>query len=170
MSLIKERMCNHIINDVSLNALARRLAASDTSDLIQELALIVCEKDDEELIKIDNYFNFWCVRVMINMTGTRGNFTKLYRGQSIDADDAIFDSSLEYEDGVGYLSDIVYECLDDIYGKGKGDPNKNFYRRELFKLYLKLGSLRKVEKEVGINYSSVYNTVKEVKQTIIEKL
>ena len=157
---MKERLCLHLIKDPSLNSLAFRLAGEDKNDLIQELALIICEKTDNELVRISDYFNFWCVRVMINMTGTRGNFTKQYRTPFIDVNDLNFDSLVEYDGNIDEILDRVDEILKSTY----------WYKRELFKLYVECGSLRKVQGEVGINYSSVYNTVREVKQTIIDKL
>lgn len=160
MSSIKERMCNHVINDVSLNTLARRLAAADRLDLIQELALIICEKDDNELSKIEGYFNFWCVRVMINMTGNTGGFAKKYRPKQIQPDDARFDFELEYDHSLDETLSKVDSILSGLY----------WYKRELFKLYVQCGSFRKVQKEVGINYLSTYHTVKEVITEIKEKI
>ena len=157
---MKERLCNQVLNDPSLNSLAYRLVGEDRADLIQELALIICEKEDSELEKLSQYFNFWCVRVMINMTGARGNFTKLYSKKYINVEDLNFDSEQEYDDSIDELLDRVEDILKGVY----------WYKRDLFKLYVQCGSLRKVEGEVGINYSSVYNTVREVKQTIKDKL
>jgi hypothetical protein len=157
---VKERLCNQVLNDHSLNSLAYRLVGEDRDDLIQELALIICEKEDKELEKLSQYFNFWCVRVMINMTGARGNFTKLYSKKYINVEDLNFDSLVEYDGNIDEILDRVDEILKSTY----------WYKRELFKLYVECGSLRKVQGAVGINYSSVYNTVREVKQTIIDKL
>lgn len=157
---MKEELCRKLVNDKSLNSLAYRLAGEDKKDLIQELALIICEKEDKELKKIAEYFSFWCVRVMINMTGARGNFTKKYSNAYINYEDAIFDYKQEYDADL----DVVIDAIEDILDGMK------WYKRDLFKLYLECGSFRKVEKEVGIDHSSVYLTVKEVKQTIKDKL
>jgi hypothetical protein len=46
--------------------------------------------------------------------------------------------------------------------KGSGFP----YRTELFKLYLQMGSTRKVQDNVGVNYCSVSKTVKQIKEQI----
>ena len=67
---------------------------------------------------------------------------------------------MEYDGKIDELLDRIDEILEDTY----------WYKRELFKLYIECGSLRKVESAVGINYSSVYNTVREVKQNIKDKL
>jgi len=153
-------MCRHILNDPSLNSLAYRLAGKDKDDLIQELALLICEKTDEELSKVSEYFNFWCVRVMINMTGARGSFTKQYKTKYINPEDVNFNYGLEYDASIDDMLDRVDDILEGVY----------WYKRELFKLYVECGSYRKVEKEVGINYLSVFHTVKDVKQKIKKRL
>lgn len=157
-------MCKHIITDPSLGSLAYRLAGNNKADLLQELSLIVCEKDEKELQKIDSYFNFWCVRTMINMAGKRGSFTKLYSREQPNAEDINFEH--EYD----YTVDEQIERLHEVFDYIKKQSPNGWYKRDLFKLYVECGSLRKVEKEVGINYSSVYNTVKEVKEIIKDKL
>jgi hypothetical protein len=108
---VKERLCNQVLNDPSLNSLAYRLVGEDRADLIQELALIICEKDDSELEKLSQYFNFWCVRVMINMTGARGNFTKLYSKKYINVEDLNFDSEQDYDESIDELLDKVEDIL-----------------------------------------------------------
>ena len=157
---MKETLCNHLLTDPSLNSLAYRLAGDDKADLMQEMALLILEESDEKIEKIANYFNFWCVRVMINITGKRGSFTKKYSKKYINAEDWYFDSQQDYDNE----TDEVLEKVDDIL------KHVYWYKRDLFKLYLECGSLRKVEAEVGIPFVSVYNTVKEVKKTIKESL
>ena len=157
---MKESLCKHLLNDQSLNSLAFRLAGENKDDLIQEMALLILEEPEEKIEKIANYFNFWCVRVMINITGKRGSFTKKYNKQFVNAEDWYFDSEQEYDKDTDEVLDKVDEILKHVY----------WYKRDLFKLYLECGSLRKVEAEVGIPFVSVYNTVKEVKKTIKEQL
>jgi hypothetical protein len=157
---VKERFCNHILNDHSLNSLAYRLAGEDKEDLKQELALIVCEKTEQELEKMEGYFNFWCVRVMINITGSCGSFTKIFTQPKLNTEDAIFDQQLEYDHYTDERLNEVDNALQDFH----------WYKRELFKLYIECGSFRKVEEAVGIDHSSVYKTVTEVKKTIKERI
>jgi len=157
---VKDKLCRYIINDPSLNSLAYRLAGKDKDDLMQELCLIVCQKEDSELEKMSSYFDFWCVRVMINITGSCGSFTKLFRQPKVNIEDAIFDQQLEYDHYTDELLNEVDNALQDVY----------WYKRELFKLYIECGSFRKVEAAVGINHSSVFQTVTEVKKTIKERI
>tara|TARA_R110001606_G_scaffold204006_1_gene352047 strand:- start:2636 stop:3058 length:423 start_codon:yes stop_codon:yes gene_type:complete len=140
--------------------LAYRLAGANKKDLLQEVALIICEEEDSKLERISEYFNFWCVRVMINITGKRGSFTKLYNPPRLNKEDVNFDRNLEYNGDIDEMLDRVDKALEGVY----------WYKRELFKLYVECGSFRKVEKEVGINYLSVFHTVKDVKNRLKDKL
>lgn len=153
-------MCLHIISDPSLKSLAYNLASKDRQDLLQELALIVCEKSDDELEKIHGYFNFWCVRTMINMCGKRGNFTKKYSDKYPDINELRFTAELEYDPSKDDMLEKVNEILEGVY----------WYKRDLFKLYFELGTYRAVEDDVDIDHVSVYNTVKDVEKHIKENL
>ena len=159
---VKERLCTQLMNDPSLNSLAYRLAGNDKTDLMQEVALLICEKTDSELHRIESYFSFWCVRVMINMTGKRGEFTKKYRNKYIDADDWHFETMQDYD----HDEDEMIRKVDEVLN----DASIHWYKRDMFRLYCECGSLRKVEKEVGIPFVSVFNTVKEMREIIKERL
>ena len=153
-------MCRHIVTDPSLKSLAYNLVEKNKEDLLQELALIVCEKTDKELENIHSYFNFWCVRTMINMCGKRGNFTKLYSTKAPDANELRFEYELEYDPSKDDMLDKVNDILEGVH----------WYKRDLFKLYYELGNYRAVEADVKIDHVSVYNTVRDVKNHIKENL
>lgn len=164
-------MCKHVITDQSLKSLAYNLVVKVNNgrelsivplreDLLQELALIICEKTEDELAKIHGYFNFWCVRTLINMCGKRGNFTKKYAIKDLNYEDAKFDIESEYDGKVDETLDKLDKILTGVH----------WYKRDLFKLYLECGTFRAVEDEVGINYVSVYHTIKDVKKHIIASL
>lgn len=163
---MKEKLCRQILKDPSLNSLAYRLAGDDKKDLLQELALIICEKEEQELEKISNYFNFWCVRVLINMTGNNGNFSKKYRAVRYNYEDVNFNIKQDYDHSI----DDLIEKVEGILAEIATEDSRGWYKKLLFQVYLECGSLRKVEQEVGIDHSSVYLTVKEVKEKIINRL
>ena len=163
---VKEKLCRQILKDPSLNSLAYRLAGENKKDLLQELALIICEKDEQELEKISNYFNFWCVRVLINMTGNNGNFSKKYRAVRYNYEDVNFNIKQDYD----HSTDELIERIEVILSEIATEDTRGWYKKRLFDVYLECGSLRKVEEAVGIDHSSVYLTVKEVKQKIIQRL
>ena len=151
-------MCLHIIKDPSLKSLAYNLAQKKRDDLLQELALIVCELTDEQREKIDGYFNFWCVRTIINMCGKRGAFTKKYADKYPEVEELKFQATLDYDPCKDDMLHKVDEILKNVY----------WYKRDLFKLYYELGTYRAVESDVKIDHVSVYNTVKDVEKHIKE--
>lgn len=163
---MKERLCNHILTNRSLGSLAYNLVGNKKKDLMQELGLIVCEMDDKQREKIDGYFDFWCVRTMINMTSSNGHFTKLYNPRPLNPDDVNFDRVDEYDYTIDEMVNKIEGVLDEI----ENEQSRGWYKKELFKLYLEQGSFRKVEKDVGINYLSVFNTVKALKMEIRERI
>jgi hypothetical protein len=140
--------------------LAYNLVEKKREDLLQELALIVCELTDEQREKIHGYFNFWCVRTMINMCGKRGAFTKKYTEKRWDVEELRFEAELVYDGDKDDMLEKVDEILKGVY----------WYKRDLFKLYFELGTYRAVESDVEIDHVSVYNTVNEVKKHIKENL
>lgn len=156
MPSVKATLIKQLYNDNSLRILAERLSGGLADDLIQEVGLAICEKSEQECVKLESYFNFWCVRVMMNMC-SNGKLKKRYEQGFIDWAEFV---TFDYDEGLDTKLDQIEGILKDVY----------WYKREVFKLYLRCGSLRKVEKETGIDHCSVAATVKEVKKEIIEKL
>jgi len=149
------------LNDENLKTLADRLAGNFAEDIIQEVAIEICSKTDAECEKLSGYFNFWCSRMIMNMSGKRGlirNYKKRNEVQLLT--EIIADSGKEYDHEIDEAYYRTMEIIDGLH----------WYDRELFLLYRQEGSFRNVEKRVGINYQSVYNTVKKVKKHIKEQL
>lgn len=94
---------------------------------------------------------------MMNMT-SKGKFKKPYQEPYLDFNELKF--SYDYNPDVDKQIERIEDLLEGMY----------WYKRDLFKLYLECGSLRKVEAEVGIDHCSVRNTVNEVKKEIKENL
>jgi hypothetical protein len=94
------------------------------------------------------------------MCGKRGNFTKLYNPQPYNFEDLRFDSEQDYDTTVDEQLEQIDDMLKGVY----------WYKRELFKTYFELGTYRAVEEKIGIDHSSVFLTVKEVKEHIKDKL
>lgn len=154
---MKAKLIHHLYNDSSLRTLAERLCGGLADDLIQEVGLAICEKSEQECEKLEQYFNFWCVRVMMNMC-SNGKFKKIYEDTYLDWSELTF--SYDYDKELDAKLDKVEAALKDVY----------WYKRELFKLYLECGSLRKVEAATGIDHCSVAATVKEVKKELSKKV
>lgn len=164
---MKEKYLKRLYGNESLKLLSLKLAGELSGDLIQEVGLVICEKSDSELEVLDEWFDFWCVRTMINMT-TNGKFKKKYREQYLNFDELLV--SFDYEETTGYFIDKLEVAIEETYPKSKDGESGNMYKRELFKLYLDLGSTRKVEKEVGIDHCSVAATIRQVKEELKDKL
>jgi len=154
-----EALCKRLLTEPSLRSLALKLAKDKHEDLIQEVALVICEMDKPE--KIEGYFNFWCVRTMINMTSSTGKFWKKHSDRYYDIDELSSVIRSEYDKE----PDEFWNDLDRIF-----DPKKEWYHREVIRLYYEAGSYRNVEALTGINHVSIYNTVKEAKQMIQERI
>ena len=65
-----------------------------------------------------------------------------------------------------------YNCEPDVlFNEVNTELDKMyFYDRELFKLYVKHGSLRKVEAVTGIKYGAIFQTITKVKKQINESI
>ena len=162
---MKERLCRLLINDRSLDVLSKRLAGSLSKDLIQEVAIVICEKTDEELEKISGYFNFWAARTIINMASKKGDLrhyrtTEVIPINGVNAEELLPDKSNDYDHEIDAMYQDVIDVLAEMY----------WYDRRMFYAYMDEGSLRKVEAKSGIPYSSVNNTIRKVRATIKDKL
>jgi len=152
--MLKTQFLKYVITDTSIRGYAMRLAGPNWEDCLQELALIICEKSEKELLDIQGYRNFWCVRTIRNMNGKRGVMAK-YRNRSItkaekdEIDSATWEYSKRCDAG-------VLERLEKMH----------WYQRELFKCYVEEGTIRKVSELTGIPSTSVFDTIKKVKDEL----
>lgn len=159
---MKDELCRRLINDESLKVLALRLFDNEADDLIQEIALIICQKSDEELEKLDKYFNFWAARTIMNLASKTGKLGKV-RNRKFDVHEMV---DFEYEPEIDERYEEVMNILDEMY----------WYDRDLFLTYVKVGSLSKVTKATeykgikGINRYSVWNNLEKVRKIVKEKM
>lgn len=152
---MKEKLCRRLIEDDNLKALATRLFDNEAEDLIQEIALIICQKSEEDLIKLNEYFDFWAARTIMNMASKTGKLGKV-RNRKFDVNEMV---EFEYQPEIDEMYDRVMEVLDEMY----------WYKRDLFMTYIEEGSLSKVTKKTNINRYSVWNNLKEVRDTVKDK-
>ena len=141
---LKERYCQHIITDKSLRNLAKRLMPQHHEDLLQHLALIICEMSETQTERIQPYFNFWCVRTMINSAGRWGHVGKY-------AADTTCTLTQDVIDAIEEQTDLV--PLTNLY----------WYDYELLKLYAELGTTRAVSQRLGIPLTSIKRDIAEAK-------
>lgn len=150
---MREHLYNRLINDMSLRSLARKLAGDKHEDLVQEIALVICEKNEDELIKLSEYFNFWAVRTMINMTGPRAKMSKY---QEVNGVDYIDTPSEEYDTSIDELLEKIDKELSKMH----------WYERRLFLAYIEEGTMRKLSAATELPLNTVARTVKQVKDRI----
>ncbi len=89
------------------------------------------------------------------MTSTTGQIGKL-KSRRIEHCELV---EFEYDHEIDKQFEEVNKILDGM----------DWYDRELFKTYVEEGSLRNVEKRIGIKYGSVWNTVDKVRKQVNEE-
>ena len=156
---MKERLYIHLTTDPSLRRLAKRTAGDVWEDVLQEVGVVICGKSDEELERISNYFDFWCVRTIINMTASKRVTGKYYERSDDNVD-------------VGDVEDEQYSSeVDDTAKQIEAELKRlHWYDREMFLLYVQSGSFRKASEATRIPVSSIHATVTSVKNKIKSKL
>ena len=146
---LTENLAHAILKNQSLTSYTKRLAGRNWKDCQQELLLIIAEKSEEDLLKIQPYFNFWCVRTIRNMNGNSG-LMKKYRSRDVDYEE-LKATSDDYTKRVS--AEQVKEDLESL----------TFYEREMFNTYIEEGSCRAVSSLTQIPLTSVWETVSNVK-------
>jgi hypothetical protein len=134
-------------------------------DLRQEVAVIVLEYDASKLQELEakgkQVFKFWIVRICCNQTNSKyGKFGRLY-GSLVPVEDIMkfvkeeqqIDNSQEVADGISKIVQGLY-----------------WYDQEILKMYVELGSVRKVSMQTGIPHTSIFITIKKIRSCIKSQL
>lgn len=155
-------------------------------DLKSEVMLILCEKEENEIISIyeSGGLKYYTVRIILNLIqSSTSPFYKKFRQQSYDLsilrDQTSYDVASELSDSTDvnnielskfalrYMSSqeedaesINYKQTIECLALNEID-NLYWYDKEIIKLYLKLGNYRAVEAETGIPWESIYKTVQK---------
>lgn len=145
-------------------------------ELRAEVALILCEKPEDQIIELWRLekLKFYTVRIIINLIQSNSSpFYKKFRGsyspdigyierllnkyEDSPPDDAVeqfqvfktYSESLKCHDNYDDSKDRAIAEIDNLY----------WYDREILKLYAEHGTYRKVEEVTGIPFESIYKTV-----------
>lgn len=142
-------------------ALNKFQPASLRDDLKQEVIVILCELTDEKLIGLYNRKElvFYAVRIMLNMiNSTKINqpFYKKYRQTFVELP-ANYQITVE---GYDYEKDILIETIQ------KKMQDLSWYERRLL-TELTETTMYKLSIATKIPYTSIYNTVKKIKDKLI---
>lgn len=136
-------------------------------DLKAELFAVLCELPEEKIVGLAerNELRFFCVRIILNMIQSNTSpFFKKFRTVTEDLDPRFHDE--EQEDA--HEMEILFETrLKDVE---RVLNTFHWYDTELFRIYVREGSIRKVEALVNIPRASIHNTIKKVRKAILEQL
>ncbi len=134
-------------------------------DLRQEIAVIVLEYDSDKIIELEEkgkqVFKFWIVRICCNQTNSKyGKFGRLY-GSLVPVEDIVkFVKEEDEIDNSQELAEGISKIINGLY----------WYDQEILKMYIELGSVRKVSKQTGIPHTSVFITIKNIRKCIKQQL
>lgn len=140
----------------------------DAKDLVQDLYVIILEYDRDKINKIiDNgHLIFWSARVLMNQYVRTNSafktkyYTKLrtenYEVNNFEYLDEI-DEHREFENKLNF----VKNKMNDLHE----------YDKLLFEIYFSSGkSIRRLAKDTGISTTSIYTTLKNVKQYLKDEV
>ena len=134
-------------------------------DLRQEIALIVLEYDKDKIAELESkgkqVFKFWIVRICCNQTNSKyGKFGRLYKSLIPVEDVTRFVAEEEEISDDQHIVDNITKKMNDLY----------WYDREILKMYIELGSVRKVSAQTGIPHTSIFITIKNIRKCIKDSL
>lgn len=162
-------------------------------DLKSELFAVLCELDEPFLIGLHQRkeLKFYAVRIILNMIQSNTSpFYKKFRGYTIDinsierhhksGEDTLtsWNNRAHEKQSCKNVSAIIsndedIEAFEQLFESRLNEVEAilnsfHWYTAELFRCYVKHGSIRKVSEEVGIPSTSVFNTIKKVRAKILE--
>jgi hypothetical protein len=134
-------------------------------DLRQEVAYIVLQYDSKKISELEDkgkqVFKFWIVRICCNQTNSKyGKFGRMY-ATLIPVEDILkFVKEEEPIDNSQEVADGITKLVEELY----------WYDQEILKMYVELGSVRKVSKQTGIPHTSIFITIKKIRSCIKSRL
>jgi hypothetical protein len=134
-------------------------------DLRQEVAVIVLEYDTQKITDLQakgkQVFKFWIVRICCNQANSKyGKFGRMYAALVPVEDIVKFIKDEEEIDNSQEVADSISKIIPSLY----------WYDQEILKMYIELGSVRKVSKETGIPHTSIFITIKNIRKCIMHQL
>jgi hypothetical protein len=134
-------------------------------DLRQEVAYIVLQYDRKKISELEDkgkqVFKFWIVRICCNQTNSKyGKFGRMYANLIPVEDILKFVKEDEPIDNSQEVADGITKLVEELY----------WYDQEILKMYVELGSVRKVSKQTGIPHTSIFITIKKIRSCIKSRL
>jgi RNA polymerase sigma factor (sigma-70 family) len=171
MESLKEELAKEYNNLYELALKITKGKDIDAQDLTQEIYIILYEYDEQKIRQIyDNgHLKYWVARVMLNQyIRTNSPFKKKHYIQLKD-DNAII-KDLCYDDSSDAIDQKilfeqrlaeVYEVMEDLH----------HYDKNLFQVYYQSNkSIRALASATGISTTSIFNTLKNVRNYIKDEI
>jgi hypothetical protein len=135
-------------------------------DLEQECVLILLEKDPDKILQIHSqgYFKFYVVRLLLNLyRGKNNQFAQKYRHHD-STEEINPNADMTHEEYNSLVDDMwaIAETEMDSWAKEGAFP----YDKELLKLHMATGNMKKLSRETGIPYRSVIYSIEQAKAKI----
>ncbi len=166
MLTVKE-IVESIAKDKEYTNMCSKICPDYTDDLWQEALLILLEYDKDKLIGIykNGRLKFFVCKILMNQAhSSTSPFHKKYRMR-----EDLYVSDITYESYDFSKDKLIDNCLSEISIYGAENDN-NWYRSELFKLYMQEGSMRKLSNKTGIPVMSIQRSLNEFKTDIKQRL
>lgn len=155
--MTKQTLIANLYNDPDIvKAIGKMNPPELREDLKQEMFLVLCQKPDEDVIRMheEGWLKFFVVRTMLNMIKSdRSTFHKLFRANLSEFTEKQYKHTTdEFEAKEGTLKSLT-EALDGLA----------WYEREVLKLYSEHRNIVKLSKMTKIPYRSLFKTIQNAK-------
>lgn len=152
---MKEELCKRLLNSTDLRSLAERVGKDKADDMIQEVALTICEKSNGYLRNIEN-FEYWAARIMFNFISKNGKSRYYQERNGLEIPEVE-----DYNPLIDEKSEQVHKALEDLH----------WYERKLFEEHvIKEQSLREISRQSKIPVTSLSYSVRATKEEIKSKV
>lgn len=172
--MTKNEILSELFTSKDFNQCIRKMKPVNLQDELKaEVALILCEKDEEKIFQLweSGGLKFFTVRIILNLIQSNTSpFYKKFRSNEFSLSYHDLDSA---ENGEGFKRQITLEASEYDTSKDMAISeidNLYWYDREILKLYAEHGTYRKVEEVTGIPFESVYKTTQRACKIIRKKL
>jgi hypothetical protein len=134
-------------------------------DLLQELFVILLEKDEDLIIRLyeNKQLHYYMVRLVLNMVSKRGNFTRFYNPDQKKVKE--YERYEESQRLTGYCADCVTPAVTLIKAKFAGST-ADAHEARLFETYIEKRSCKQVALHFDIPFYHVKRVVSKVKKEL----
>lgn len=177
--------CSQVIesyyNDESIITFFKNIAGEWWDELRQDVFVALCEYDESRIIEMHQkkYLKFFTIRIALNQFRSKHskfyyqNFKNNNSSLALTDDDSIevADSYLFKAQAYDLQEDAEWVKREEMHHFAQSEmENLRYFEKEILKLYLHLGTYKKVSQETGIPIRSVAFGVKNAILNIKSKI